>query len=491
MKLFRLIEGIEIIRSKVNFDIDIKDISSDSRKVSANGIFVALKGMKRNGNDYIAEALKRGCTCIITDDENIYYEYDKTVLTYDSRRAIAVLWDNFYENPSRKMKIIGITGTNGKTSTVYFLYSILKESGKSVGMISTVKCLINDKLFSYGGGGEAIDLVSAMTTPDPEFLYMILKEMVNQGVEYVIMEASSHALELSKLYPLEFELGIYTNLSRDHLDFHKTMENYFLAKIKLFYRCKHAVINYDDAYIRRIPRYLNREFISYGLSKCCDFYAKEIILKEDGAEYVTSHRNKEFNIKTYIRGGFSVYNSLAAVSAAYTLGIPAEYITEGIKKVEKIEGRIERISDGIYVDYAHTPQAFCEIIKAIRSFSNGKFLTVIFGCGGDRDKSKRQIMGKYASRMADCVIITSDNSRSEDKMSIIKDIEKGIDKNSLYYVVPNRRDAIELGIRLRRDGVLLILGKGHENYEIDENGKHYFCEAEIISNAVMKYEKQL
>ena len=433
-------------------------------------------------------ALKGGCSCIVTDDENAYYEYDKTVLTYDSRRAISVLWDNFYENPSKKLKIIGITGTNGKTSTAYFTYSILKESGKTVGLISTVKCLINDKVFSFGGGGESVDITSAMTTPDPEFLYMILNKMVLNNVEYVVMEASSHALELSKLYPLEFEIGIFTNLSRDHLDFHRTMENYFLSKVKLFYKCKHALINFDDPYIKRIPRYLNREFITFGFSKCCDYCADRALLTENGTEYILKFKKEEIPIKTNICGGFSVYNSLAAASAALTLGIDIKYIIKGIESVEKIEGRIECVCEGIYIDYAHSPQAFCEIIKTVRAFSNEKRLTVIFGCGGDRDRSKREIMGKYASRLSDATIVTSDNSRSEDKMSIIKDIEKGIDKKSEFYIVPDRKEAIELGVRIRRDGILLILGKGHENYEIDKDGKHYFCEAEIIKDAVLKYE---
>ena len=433
-------------------------------------------------------ALDLGCVCIITDDENIYYEYDKTVLTYDSRRAIAVLWDNYYENPSKKLKIIAITGTNGKTSTAYFTYSILKESGKRVGMISTVKCLINDKLFSYGGGGESVDIESAMTTPDPEFLYLILHNMVLCDVEYVVMEASSHALELSKLYPLEFEAGVFTNLSREHLDFHRTMENYFLSKVKLFYKCRYALINFDDAYIKRIPRYLNREFITFGFSRGSDFYADNILLTEKGTEYTLKYKKSELPIKTNICGSFSVYNSLAAASVAYILGIDLKNIAKGIERVEKIEGRIECVSQGIYIDYAHSPQAFCEIIKTVRSFASNKRLVIIFGCGGDRDKTKREIMGKYASRLADAVIVTSDNSRTEDKMNIIKDIEKGIDKKSEYYIVPDRKNALELGVKLKRDGILLVLGKGHENYEIDMDGKHYFCEAEIIKQAVLKYE---
>ena len=488
MKLFRLIEGIEILRSKVHFDIDIKNICSDSRKASENFVFVAIKGLNRNGNTYINEALEKGCSCIITDDESVYFEYDNTVLTYNSRRALAVLWDNFYKNPSKKLKIIGITGTNGKTSTSFFLYNILKRANKRVALISTVKCVIDDTLIDFGGGTEVTDTVSAMTTPDPEILYMLLNKMVEKNTEYLIMEASSHALELSKLYPIDFYIGIFTNLTPDHLDFHGSMENYFISKMKLFCKCQFAIINGDDKYGRKMPKYINRDFISYGLSKKNDYFANDISIGMDGVSYNLNNKEKRFIVETQISGIFSVYNSMAAIVAASIIGVENTTITSAIRDLKAIDGRLEKISDGIYIDYAHTPNAFEEIIKCVREFSKNKKLIVLFGCGGDRDKTKRGPMGKIASEMADVVIITSDNSRSEDKEAIIGDIITGINKNKPFYTVPDRREAIELGVGLREDNILLILGKGHEKYEIDKNGKHYFCEADVIKQALKKYE---
>lgn len=491
MKLFRLIEGIEILRSKVHFDIDIKNICSDSRKASENSIFVAIKGLNRNGNTFIKEALEKGCSCIITDDESVYFEHENTVLTYDSRRALAVLWDNYYKNPSKKLKIIGITGTNGKTSTAFFLYNILKRTNKSVALISTVKCVINDALIDFGGGTEVADTVSAMTTPDPEILYMLLNKMVEENTEYLVMEASSHALELSKLYPIDFYIGIFTNLTPDHLDFHGSMENYFISKMKLFCKCKYAIINGDDKYGRRMPRYINRDFISYGLSKKNDYYAANISLGMDGVSYNLNYRRNTFAVKTQINGIYSVYNSMAAIVAALIMDVERASITSSIRDLKGVDGRLEKISEGIYIDYAHTPNAFEEVISCVREFSKNKKIIVLFGCGGDRDKTKRGAMGKIASEMADVVIITSDNSRSEDKEAIIGDIITGINKNKPFYVVPDRREAIELGVGLREDNILLILGKGHEKYEIDKTGKHYFCETDVIKQALKKYEAAL
>ncbi|MBQ9744422.1 MAG: UDP-N-acetylmuramoyl-L-alanyl-D-glutamate--2,6-diaminopimelate ligase [Clostridia bacterium] len=488
MRLFRLMEGTEIIRSKVCLDLEINNICSDSRKAEKNTVFVAIKGINRNGNNYIFDALNAGCSCIITDDENIYYEHEKTILTYDSRRTLAVMWDNFYNNPTKNIKVIGITGTNGKTSTSYYLYEILKSAGKSVGLISSIKCIVNGEKIDYGGGGETVDITSAMTTPDPEILYKVFDNMRKSGVEYVVMEASSHALELSKLYPIEFELGIFTNLSREHLDFHKNMDNYFFSKIKLFCKCRLALINGDDKYGEKIPKFINREFVTYGTSRRCDFRAENINLDTGGTSYTLMGENTSLNIKTMMCGEFSLYNSMAASSGAYLLGVDSESIQKGCKELLKIEGRMECVAEGIFIDYAHSPVAFEKVIASARRLFSDKKLIVIFGCGGNRDKSKRALMGKLTTKMADATIITSDNPRDEDKLDIIMDIEKGIDRNSIFYIVPDRKDAIELGIRMRGDNILLILGKGHENYEIDQNGKHFFSEKEIIKEALLKYE---
>jgi len=489
MLIGELLDGITVIKAKTDERLDIKKIASDSRKCQDEYAFVALRGTKRNGNKYIKDALNRGCCCIITDDENSYYEYDNTVLVSDARIAISVMWSNYYLNPSKHLKVIGITGTNGKTSTAHFLYSILKESGKRVGLISTVKCIVNEKIYEINGGGETLDIASAMTTPDPEILYKILHEMKEAMVEYVVMEVSSHALELSKVYPIIFEAGIFTNLSAEHLDFHKTMDNYFSAKAKLFCRCRYAIINGDDPYALKLHKYVNRNFVRYGYSDKCSYKISNQRAYDTGCTYLISCNDLEMNISTKICGDFSVYNSAAAATTASELGIKTEKIIKGIEKVEKIEGRMEKISEGIYIDYAHTPDAMKRVIESVRSINRDKKITVIFGCGGDRDKSKRKIMGEVASKLSDAVIITSDNSRTENTMSIIRDIIGGVKKGLSCFIVPNRKDAIELGVQIRENGVLLILGKGHEKYEICKTEKKFFDEKAIVNEAIYKYDR--
>ena len=489
MKLNDLLLGIEIIKSKVD-NKEIKYIASDSRRIKDSYIFVALKGQKRDGNDYIEDAIKNGCACIITDDSNVFYEYDNVILTYNSRRALSILWDNFYKNPTKDIKVIGITGTNGKTSSAYYLYNILKESDKSVGLISTVECLINGEAIDFGGGGEIEDVVSAMTTPDPEYLYKIFALMRDNGVEYIVMEASSHALELSKLYPVHFEIGIFTNLSKEHLDFHKTMDNYFLSKLKLFYNSKYALINADDEYSKCINRYINRDFVTFGINRKSNCKISHIVEKVGGSVYSLNIYNKILRLEVSIPGHFFVYNSAVAAISAALLNINDEYILNGIRKLKNIPGRLEKIADGVFIDYAHTPCAMEGIIKAARKFAEGKKLTVLFGCGGDRDKSKRAEMGKIATELADATIITSDNPRNENRISIIQDIKRGIVKDSNCYVIPNREEAIKFALKIKNDGILLLLGKGHEKYEIDSYGKHKFDEREIVGNA-LRYNDQL
>lgn len=488
MRLNDLLLGIEIIKSKVE-DKEIKYIASDSRRVKDSFIFVALKGQKRDGNCYIEEAIRNGCACVITDDSNVYYEYENVVLTYSARRALSILWNNFYGDPTKNIKVIGITGTNGKTSSAYFLYNILKESGKRVGLISTVECLINGDRIDVGGGGETLDIASAMTTPDPEFLYKFFSLMRDCNTEYIIMEASSHALELSKLYPIHFEIGIFTNLSREHLDFHKSLDNYFLSKLKLFYNCKYALINADDEYSKYINRYINRDFITFGFNRKSNCKISHVDEKAGGSVYSLNICNKILRLEVDIPGCFFVYNSAVAAISASLLNIEDEYILKGVGKLKNIPGRLERISEGVYIDYAHTPDAMEGVIKTARRFGNGKKITVLFGCGGDRDKSKRAEMGKIATSLSDATIITSDNPRSESRIAIIKDIMQGIVKGSDHYIIPDREEAIKFALQIKNDGILLLLGKGHEKYEIDSDGKHNFDEREIVISA-LKYNDQ-
>ncbi|MBQ9704010.1 MAG: UDP-N-acetylmuramoyl-L-alanyl-D-glutamate--2,6-diaminopimelate ligase, partial [Clostridia bacterium] len=461
MKLFDLLSGVEIIQSKME-NKDIKYICSDSRRAEKDYIFVALKGEKRNGNDYIKEAINNGCSCIITDDKNSFYEYENTILTHNARRALSILWNKYYGNPTRDIKLIGITGTNGKTSSAFYVYTILREVQKRVGLISTIKCLINDEEYGYGSGGETLDIVAAMTTPDPEFLYKIFYDMKKANVEYIVMEASSHALELSKLYPLEFEIGVFTNLSEEHLDFHKNINDYFLSKLKLFYNCKYAVINYDDSYAKQISRYINKDFITFGKNEESTFKISNIVKKIGGSVYNLIYKDEIINVEISIDGEFSIYNSSVGVNCAYLSGVDIDGIKSGAKKLKNICGRIERVKDNIYIDYAHTPVAMENVLKTVRQFSMGKQIIALFGCGGDRDKSKRSKMGEIASRLADVTIITSDNPRGENKMEIINDIKSGVNENTVFYIIPNRRDAIEFALKMMDNHILLLLGKGHE-----------------------------
>jgi UDP-N-acetylmuramyl-tripeptide synthetase len=488
MELYNLLSGIEIIKSKVE-NKEIKYISSDSRRIKESYIFVALKGGKRNGNDYIEEAIKRGCVCIISDDENVFYEYDNVVLTYNTRRALSILWNNFYKSPTRNIKMIGITGTNGKTSSAYYLYSILKKSKKKVGLISTVECLIDDKRYEFGGGGETQDIISAMTTPDPEYLYEIFAKMRDCKIEYIVMEVSSHALELSKVYPIQFEIGVFTNLSKEHLDFHINMDNYFLSKLKLLYSSKYAIINADEEYSNRINRYINREFISFGTNDKSDCKISHIVEKVGGSVYSLNMNNKILRVETNICGRFFVYNSAVAAICAMLLNIDNIFILDGIRELTNIPGRMEKIIDGIYIDYAHTPLAMEGVINTTREIAQNKKIIVLFGCGGDRDRSKRAQMGKIATDLADIVIITSDNPRNEDQNIIINDIVMGVKEDAEYYVIPNRKEAIEFALKIRNDKILLLLGKGHEKYEIDSMGKHEFNEREIVETILSKNDK--
>ena len=329
-----------------------------------------------------------------------------------------------------------------------------------------------------------------MTTPDPEFLYKIFYDMKKANVEYIVMEASSHALELSKLYPLEFEIGVFTNLSEEHLDFHKNINDYFLSKLKLFYNCKYAVINYDDSYAKQISRYINKDFITFGKNEESTFKISNIVKKIGGSVYNLIYKDEIINVEISIDGEFSIYNSSVGVICAYLSGVDIDGIKSGAKKLKNICGRIERVKDNIYIDYAHTPVAMENVLKTVRQFSMGKQIIALFGCGGDRDKSKRPKMGEIASRLADVTIITSDNPRSENKMEIINDIKSGVNENTVFYIIPNRRDAIEFALKMMDNHILLLLGKGHEKYEIDVNGMHPFDERKIIDE-VLKYNDYL
>jgi UDP-N-acetylmuramoyl-L-alanyl-D-glutamate--2,6-diaminopimelate ligase len=487
MRLNELLKGVKVISSKISVDTEIEKPCSDSRKCIKNSVFIAINGENRDGNEYIDEALKNGAICIVTDKKDVYIKHKNCILVKNSRSASAYMWSNYYKFSSSNMKIIGITGTNGKTSCAYFLYNILKKAHKRVGLISTIECLINDKRLEINGGGEVLDIASAMTTPDPEILYYIFSKMRENDIEFVVMEVSSHALELRKVEPIDFSCAIFTNLSSEHLDFHKNMESYFNSKKRLFEKSSVAIVNTDDEY--------GKQLLAGGV---CDFCTVSSLLQGDfciekadasmkGTTYLLKNAQKEVEVYTKIIGKYNIFNSALAFACATILGIKENDALEGIASLNCIPGRMESLGEGVFVDYAHTPKAFENVLGSLRDFAHHGRIIALFGCGGDRDKSKRPEMGKIASKLADKVIITSDNSRTENKMDIISDIVSGIEGEN-FEIVISRKDAIKRALEIKKENdIVLLLGKGHEKYEIDSEGKHYFSEKDIVREVL--YDK--
>lgn len=484
MKIEKLLDGVEIIKVCVDKETHICDIVSDSRNVGLGSVFVAIYGEKRDGNDYICNAMEHGAALIVSEKDlapNIPH-----IKVKNARQSLAVMCSNYYGNPTKDMKVIAVTGTNGKTSTAWFIYNILISAGKNCGLISTVGCMINRKEGKYGGGGATNDICSAMTTPEPEVLYKIFYDMKRAGCEYIVTEASSHSISQHRLDGTHIDAGIFTNLSLEHLDFHKSIENYFNTKLSLFEKCKFAIINADDEYGKRVYEKYRDKSVLCSINDHKGVYADKIESDENGTRYVLFSDDATVRINSVICGKYTVYNTMLAAMCCMKLGIFPDYISDGIRFTERISGRLERYKGlNIYIDYAHTPYAMENVIKSVRAFSKNKKITVLFGCGGDRDKSKRAEMGKIASELADKTVITSDNSRSEDKNEIIKDILVGIEKDKTHFIIPDRREAIIYAVKsMRENEILLLLGKGHETYEISKDGKRHFDEREIIEEAL-------
>ncbi len=482
MKLTKLFSEIEIKKTNVDVNIDITGISEKSASCKSGYIYVCLKGTRKDGIDFIQEALDNGAICVVCDrelDESIPY-----VIVENARAALSRLWQEWYGHPARSLKLIGVTGTNGKTSTAYMLKSILDKSGKPCGLIGTVRYITGAACYE-----------SVLTTPDPEIMQKLLYEMKESGHEYVVCEVSSHSLALDKLDGMHFEIGIFTNLTQDHMDFHENMENYFMAKYKLFSMCNCAVINSDDIYGKRLASKLNIKTVTCSVdSNDADICAKNIRTKENSVEYEFLSGLTIYRIYCPVSGKFSVYNSLLSAATAELLGVKAEDIVSGISSMGMVMGRMERVETGkdfsIIIDFAHTPGALENVLKSIREFAPGR-IVCLFGCGGDRDRSKRKIMGKIAAENADYLVITSDNPRSEDPLDIIKEILEGVVSvesiKDKYTVIVSREEAIRYAIRnAEKDDTILLAGKGHENYYIDASGKHDFDERSIIKDELSK-----
>ena len=462
MLLKDLLCGIEY---EGNGEIEITSVESSSLTVKEGSAFVCIKGYETDGHKYAKNAEEKGASVIIVqDDVDVSCP---VVKVKDTRRTLAVLCSNFYKNPSKEFKLVGVTGTNGKTTTTFLMKQILERAGHKVGLIGTNQIMIGEEIYP-----------AARTTPDSFELQGLFRKMADSKVDTVVMEVSSHALYLDRVYGCDFDVGVFTNLTQDHLDFHKTMENYRDAKAILFNICRKGVINVDDEHGAFMANNAKCEVLTYGADSEADIKAENIKLEQNGVSFTL----KEEEYSLAIPGKFSVYNALSAIGALKALGINDEIIKEGLKEAKGVRGRAEvvNVSDDftVLVDYAHTPDGIENILKTAKGFAKGR-VVILFGCGGDRDNTKRPVMGKIASSLADFCIVTSDNPRTENPMDIINEILPGVSGD--HVVIENRREAIEYAVEnAKKDDVIILAGKGHEDYQIIGKEKTHFDEVEIL-----------
>jgi len=469
MKLKELIKGIRVAETSGNLNVDIKDIAYDSRQVSDGVCFVAIKGEHADGHDYIDHAIKNKAAAIVSSFNIGQKDKIANVVVEETRPALARISSAFFGNPSRDLQIIGVTGTNGKTTISFLVEAVLKESKKNCGVIGTVN-------WRFAGR----ELPAPNTTPMSYELHKLLAEMRWSGVGYAVIEVSSHALDQFRVAGVNFDAAVFTNLTHDHLDYHENIKDYFRAKHKLFTeylaesekKNKIAAVNIDDEHGRLIAPIDGIRFISYGFDKRADVSIDSIDSSLDGNILKISTSWGKLECKSGLKGRFNASNVLAAVSVMGGLGYPLDVIKRGVESLKSVPGRMEDVPNNkglkVFVDYSHTPDALKNALATLKEISKGS-ITTVFGCGGDRDRAKRPIMGEIAARFSDRVVVTSDNPRSENPLIIINEIVDGIKNagNSNYTVEPDRQVAIEKAIKTAKKGdVILIAGKGHEDYQI-------------------------
>ncbi|MBE6606498.1 MAG: UDP-N-acetylmuramoyl-L-alanyl-D-glutamate--2,6-diaminopimelate ligase [Ruminococcaceae bacterium] len=483
MRFFKILENTRVLATNItNFDFCFNKICSNSDRAELGDVFVCRRGSKCDGHDYIETAHKRGVKTVVCEYITDYLHKNpdlRYIVVEDTSLAEVRMLDNAYGHPAKDMKLIGITGTNGKTSCAYMIKSLFDSAGYKTGLISTIKTLAGDKDITEK---TCESEYNSMTTPSPSQLYEYLYKMKEHGTEIVVMEASSHALAQRRLDALHFSLGIFTNLSEDHLDYHKDLTQYMNAKTHLFDLCNIALINTDCKYGRDILKSLPCKAFSYG-SKA-DFSFEKAGYTAKDTSFTFAHGEEKVLLNCPVPGDFTVYNALAAAAAAKIFKIDNKTIKSAIDNLAQIPGRLERVdipdSFDVYIDYAHTPDALEKVLLTLKRVCRGRLITV-FGCGGNREREKRPIMGRIATAVSDITVITSDNPRNEPREKIISEILSGAKRNSNYKVIENRKDAIRYALALAKEGdTLLLAGKGHEDYEITENTKRHFCEKEII-----------
>lgn len=483
MKIKKIVAGLreseDFLGFKGKSDLEVSSLAYDSQRVMKGSLFMAVKGDVSDGHAYINEAFDRGAVSVVVQDPAYYNVLDSAILVRDSRCAMARIANLFFDYPSRRLKVFGITGTNGKTTTSYILREILETAGISSGLIGTISCLIGEKEFT-----------PLNTTPEAIDIACYFDEMLKYGHEAVVMEVSSHALLLGRVEGIDYTVGIFTNLTRDHLDFHGDMESYFESKRLLFKDASIlSVINFDDPYGRRLfkDRAMER-CIGFAMNGEADIMAIEPKICMDGVSFTAKTPVGTFKCSSRLLGLYNVYNILAAIGAALWLNIPLENIKRGIERLSHVPGRFEliRTLEGIsaVVDYAHTDDALKSLLDGVRPLAVGRVIT-IFGCGGDRDSGKRPLMGMAASSGSDLIVVTSDNPRSEAPQKIIDDILAGVAAMECCSVIPDRREAIRKALSLARPGDIIVLaGKGHENYQILNSGRIEFSDRVEMLNAM-------
>ena len=492
MELKKLLIGLEGLKVKGNLDLDINGIEKNSKDVKEGFLFVAIKGFAVDGHKFIEDAIKKGAIAIVIEEGCDLKAFKvpegiTVVMTKDTREALAIIASNFYGNPSSKFKLIGVTGTKGKTTTTFMIKEILEKAGKKVGLIGTIATYINGKRIKD----------SDRTTPESLELQQIFKQMVDAGVETVVMEVSSQSLKLHRVTGCEFDIVLFTNFSEDHIspNEHPNMEDYFNSKLKLFKMCNTGIVNADDLHGAKIPRLFPESNITtYGIDNYANVLAKDITITNSYVDFRVKIKDRNERVKTGIPGRFSVYNSLAAICVAQKFGISPEIIKEALAEV-RVPGRSEMIDNKleipIMIDYAHSPESLESILNAVKSYTRGRVICV-FGCGGNRDKNKRPLMGEIAGRISDYTIITSDNPRDEEPSEIIKEIEEGIKKTKANYkVIEDRKEAIKAAIEMANKlDIVVIAGKGHEMYQEVKGKKNEFNEKKIVIGITDELKKK-
>ena len=464
------------IRIIGNQNTEINNICIDSRKVQPGDLFICTPGLRMDAHDFAPQAVESGAVALLVDHE-LKIDVPQVVVE-DVRLAIAYVAAQFHGNPAGKLRLIGITGTKGKTTTSFLIKSILEEAGRKVGLIGTVCSMIGDE-----------EIPAKLTTPDPVDTQKMLARMVEAGVQDVIMEVSAHALALNRLTGITFEVGAFSNFSQDHLDFFDSMDSYFDCKMKFFdpSMTKKIVYNADDDRIGGAMAKIGREALRIGIREGCDVYANDIEINERGTNFLmTWHKQFRISVALKLAGVFNVYNALMAAGICIQLGVSPEDIRRGLEEISSVPGRIELLETGtpyrVILDYAHSPDSLENILKAVRETTKGRMI-VLFGCGGNRDRAKRPLMGQIAGELADFCVLTSDNPRNEDPMEILGSIEEGIRGTGCDYImIENRRAAIKYALENAAAGdVVILAGKGHETYQEIKGVRHPFNEKIVVA----------